>query len=207
MSTESLLPDNRTVLEVSFEKTVSGLLADMGYSLPALWRANDVPADLLPWLAQAKGVGRWDTEQTESERREAVADIWPLQAESGTRAAIKRALTAAGFEAEVVPWQKMVPKGQPYELQVTGWADDKPIDEARRANVLQRVGDAVSERDVISVRLGRQSVGDSRVGAVVQLGKVVNVQPYVVGEISTDSSSRYGAAVHSLKVMNIQAVA
>lgn len=207
MSTQSLLPDNRTVIESALEQVLVAKLQAIPFVCPELWRADEVPVDLLPWLAQAKGVQRWGVDQSEAERREAVNSIWPLQSESGTRAAIARAMAAAGFEAEVVPWHKLQPKGEPYELQVTGWADRKPIAEEQRQDLLRRVGEAISERDVLTVRVGRQSRAGYRVAAVAQLGKLLTVSPYVVTLIEGQAGPGVAASVHWVKTINIQAAA
>lgn len=205
MSTESLLPDNRTLIETALEQTLAEHLAAIPSPFPDLWNPDDVSLDLLPWLAQAKGVTRWNATAPESERRTAVRDIWPLQKEAGMRAAIRRATIAAGFEAEVVPWYRQQPAGSPYSMMVTGWAADKPLTEEQRLDLLQRVQDAVSERDEVTVRIGRQSSASPFIAAVAQLSKLVTVQPYVITELVSAAQPQMAVGLYSIKTMNIQA--
>lgn len=205
MSVDSLLPDNRTLLETALEKTLGEQLQAIPVPFPEVWSPKQVPVALLPWLAQAKGLQHWDAAAPESEHRLAVASIWPMQREGGTRAAIRRALEAAGFTAEIVPWYRMQPAGTPYSLQVTGWAESKPITEEQRLGLLRRLQDAVSERDEITVRVGRQSSARPTVAASIQLSRLVTVQPYVVTELNSSGAPNVAAGVYSIKTLSIQA--
>lgn len=204
MSVRSLLPDNRTLLETALEQALADRLQAIPMPFPDIWNPDQVPTALLPWLAQAKGLQHWDATAPEMEHRLAVASIWPMQREGGTRAAIRRALEAAGFTAEIVPWHRMQPVGTPYSLQVTGWSA-KPVTEGQRLDLLRRMQDAVSERDDINVRLGRQSSARPTVAASIQLSRLVTVQPYVVTALSSSGAPRVAAGVYSIKTLSIQA--
>lgn len=205
MSVHSLLPDNRTLLETALEQALADRLRAIPMPFPDVWSPDQVPTALLPWLAQAKGLQHWDAAAPENDHRLAVASIWPMQREGGTRAAIRRALEAAGFTAEIVPWYRMQPVGTPYSLQVTGWADNKPITEDQRLNLLRRLQDAVSERDDITVRMGRESSARPKVAASIQLSRLITVQPYVVTELNSSGAPNMAAGVYSIKTLTIQA--
>ena len=151
MSTQSLLPDNRSLLETALEKTIQQHLLQLGSVYPDLWDPMTVPVPLLPYLAQAKGVPDWG-DDTEQAKRETVANIWQVQRQAGTRAAVKQAVAPLGFTADVM-------RGSlPYHLKVDLWREDVgTIEPDILARVKRRIGYVKSERDKLQLTLNASS--------------------------------------------------
>jgi phage tail P2-like protein len=151
MSTQSLLPDNRTLLETALEQTIKAHLQEIDSVYPSLWDPATVPVHLLPYLAQAKGVPDWGND-TELSKRNTVANIWPVQRQAGTRKAVKDAVDTLGFDADVTR------SSTPYHLKVDLWREDLETIEADvLARAKRRIGYVKSERDVIKLTLNASS--------------------------------------------------
>ena len=98
----SLLPPNATALELATEE-VTARAAEIPVPLRDLWNPVSCPADLLPWLAWSLSVDHWDSNWPESIKREVIAQSVGVHKIKGTVAAIRLALTNAGFdEVEIV---------------------------------------------------------------------------------------------------------
>lgn len=92
---ESLLPPNATPLERALELSSLRMTA-MPLPLRELWRYQDCPAHLLPWLAWALGVDDWSPAWSEGTKRIAIRDALLVQQRKGTLWALKQAVLAAG---------------------------------------------------------------------------------------------------------------
>lgn len=93
---ESLLPPNATGLESALEQ-VTKRMAEVPVPLRELWRYQDCPAHLLPWLAWGLGVDEWNPAWSEGRKRAAIRDALRLQQHKGTLWAVRQAAMAAGL--------------------------------------------------------------------------------------------------------------
>ena len=93
----SLLPPNATPLERALEATFAARLDALPAEAPRdAWIPARCPEALLPWLAWALSVDRWDPDWTAVIKRSAIASSWIEHARKGTVGAVKRALDAVG---------------------------------------------------------------------------------------------------------------
>ncbi|NSY36876.1 phage tail protein I [Leisingera sp. ANG59] len=95
---ETLLPHNATPFMRAAE-AVSGARWALGSDgLPGTLNPWTCPADLLPWLAQTRGVDFWFDDWPEATKRRAIAEAPRLQRLKGTMAAVRGYLSLAGAE-------------------------------------------------------------------------------------------------------------
>ncbi|WP_027858387.1 phage tail protein I [Marinobacterium jannaschii] len=150
MSTQSLLPDNRTLIETALEQTLNQFLQDIPAPLPGFLNAEVVPVESLPYLAAAKSVPHWSLHKTEQEKRQATADQWIIQRQSGMRSALLGVLKTLGYEGEIVYGNS------PYQIEVQAWRSNSPVvpDDVNRLVVA--LDEVKAERDeaVVSLVLG-----------------------------------------------------
>lgn len=66
-----------------------------------LWNPYTCPVGILPWLAWALAVDPWNSEWTEGQKRNAIAESVAVHRVKGTIGALKRALEAIGYECVV----------------------------------------------------------------------------------------------------------
>jgi phage tail P2-like protein len=92
----SLLPPNASPLE----RRLSSVAADLERAkapLDALWDAQRIPADMLPWLGWAVGVDHWHRRWSEQAKRDAIGEAIPIRRLRGTVWAVRRALEVLGY--------------------------------------------------------------------------------------------------------------
>ncbi|HEX8552516.1 MAG TPA: phage tail protein I [Abditibacteriaceae bacterium] len=139
MSDRQLLPSNASAQEVA----LSGAVARVG-DVPVpnrdLYNADKCPAPLLPWLAWALSLDEWNTQWTEAQKRQAIKDSIFVHRHKGTIGAVRRALGALGFGAQVQEWFNQVPAGAAYTYNLLLEVDQVGISQ----------GDIVQVKDVVA---------------------------------------------------------
>lgn len=102
----SLLPPNATPLE---RRAADALAIDLPVDIAKVWSADNVPVDLLPWLAWGLQVDFWDVAQMETQRRELVKNAIPWHKKRGTPYAIKKALELRGYPVvEIIEYRQYI---------------------------------------------------------------------------------------------------
>lgn len=95
--TSSLLPPNATGLERALEDNFARRVEALPVEAPRdAWIPERCPEALLPWLAWALSVDRWDPEWPAGVKRQVIADAWDDHRRKGTVGAVKRALEDVG---------------------------------------------------------------------------------------------------------------
>lgn len=134
----SLLPYNATAHEQALE-AVTARVSDVPVVVRDVWNPETCPADLLPWLASAFSVDAWDASWSEAQKRQAIAESVFVHRHKGTIGAVRRALAALGFGAQVQEWFNQTPAGDPYTYRLLLEVDQVGIDQAALAKILQVV--------------------------------------------------------------------
>lgn len=112
----SLLPINATPQEVALDLTTARI-ADVEVPTRSIWSPQDCPADLLPWLAWAFSVDRWDSDWSVEQKRGIVAAAVRVHRRKGTPAAVKEVVDLIFGGAEVVEaWN--ADDLQPHEFKI-----------------------------------------------------------------------------------------
>ncbi len=110
-----LLPPNSTATERAISSTLSRT-DSINVPIRALWRPQECPARLLPWLAWALSVDEWDEQWSEVQKRNAIDASVYLHRHKGTPAAVQRAVDLIFDDAEVQEWFNY--GGQPFHFRV-----------------------------------------------------------------------------------------
>ncbi|MDH7641158.1 phage tail protein I [Sphingomonas oryzagri] len=108
----TLQPSNAPAFQRALAEPM-GQLAEIPVPLRELWNPATMPIELLPWLAWALNVDRWDTDWTEAAKRQAVADAIPLQRKKGTVASVEAVLTSFDELLTLTEWFDQAPQGEP----------------------------------------------------------------------------------------------
>ncbi|EOI3518257.1 phage tail protein I, partial [Cronobacter muytjensii] len=89
MSDARLMPVGSSPLEVAAARAC----ADIGNTpapLRRLWGTETCPASLLPWLAWAFSVDRWDESWPEETKRDVIRSAYYIHCHKGTIGAVRR---------------------------------------------------------------------------------------------------------------------
>ncbi len=93
----SLLPPNATPLERALEAHFAARAEALPVEAPRdAWIPERCPEALLPWLAWALSVDRWDADWTPDIKRAVIDAAWSDHQRKGTVGAVKRALRDVG---------------------------------------------------------------------------------------------------------------
>lgn len=118
----SLLPPPlRRDLNCRALETIAARLSTLDLTPLVLYDVDNVPASLLPYLAEqfnVLGDAGWDVADTDDKRRELIKEAIALHKLKGTRYAVQRALDLVGVMATVEEWWERDPQGVPHTFSI-----------------------------------------------------------------------------------------
>lgn len=116
----SLLPNNATPQEVALDLTTARI-GNVDVPIRTLWDPESCPADILPWLAWAFSVDKWDATWTEAQKRAIVAGAIFVHKRKGTPAAVKEIVNAIFGGGDIVEaWQDVDLSAHEFKIVTTG---------------------------------------------------------------------------------------
>lgn len=113
-----LLPPNATPLERAVSRAGAERLAGIDVPLADLWQPATCPAELLPWLAWALSVDRWDSSWSEERKRAEIAVSIERHRHKGTRAAVDAVIDSFDELMYIVEWWETAPRGDPHTFDL-----------------------------------------------------------------------------------------
>lgn len=160
----SLLPANSSLLEKALDLGFGILLERIEPPFPELMEPSTTPFAFLPYLALDRGVGEWDAEASESEKRLTVALSWQIQRQAGTDKALSHAVESMGFAPHISPWYQQRPRGNPYTFDVQATIG-RSWSSGDHARLIRRINAAKSERDEATITIVHETRGGLRMTA------------------------------------------
>ncbi|WP_129990486.1 phage tail protein I [Rahnella sp. CFA14(1/10)] len=196
-----LLPVGSSALEVAAAGACAAIDA-LPVPLRQLWNPDNCPLALLPYLAWAWSVDRWDESWPESTKRGVVRAAYFVHRHKGTVGALRRVVEPLGYLIRVSEWWKTNETPGTFRLDVgvleTGITDDmyqeleRLIDDAKPAS-----------RHLIGLTINLDVSGTLPVAAASYGGDLLTVYPYTPESITVSGSGYAGAAVHLTDTMRI----
>jgi phage tail P2-like protein len=113
-----LLPGNATALECLAAQAMAQI-ERTPVPLRTLYNPQTCPVALLPYLAWAFSVDRWDSQWPEPVKRAAIASAHFVHSRKGTRGALRRVIEPLGYLIEIQEWWQTQPPGQPGTFALT----------------------------------------------------------------------------------------
>ena len=178
---KSLLPINSTQLERAmeatfFEKTI--------VPLRDLYNADTCPVHLLPHLAWAWSVDRWDYRWTEATKRTAIKASYYIHAHKGTIGALRRVVEPLGYLIEIIEWFNTVPEGVPGTFALKVGVLDTGITDEMYQELTFLIEDAKPRsRHLIGLAISLETTGRMYLSASVSEGDEIDVYPPVPRDI------------------------
>ncbi|HDC2545384.1 TPA: phage tail protein I [Salmonella enterica] len=99
----SILPPSASGFMRNTEQA-STRLDTIPVDLRKLWNPDECPVALLPYLAWALSVDRWDKNWPEQVKRDVIKASWAVHRKKGTRAAIRDAIEPLGYNTMITEW-------------------------------------------------------------------------------------------------------
>lgn len=196
-----LLPSNSTSLERALANVQ---VNDLPVPLRELMDPQRCPVALLPYLAWAWSVDRWDPEWQESVKRNAVAAAFRIHQHKGTIAALRRVVEPLGYLLEIVEWWQSTPPDEPGTFRMRIGVLESGITEEMYEEVERLIDDAKPlTRHLVGLDISLETRGRVAVGAAQHDGDVSTTYPYFSELIEV--TGRYGlpGREHSIDCMSV----
>jgi phage tail P2-like protein len=198
---KSLLPLNSTQLERAmeaafFEKTI--------VPLRDLYNPDTCPVHLLPHLAWAWSVDRWDYRWSEATKRAAIKASYYIHKHKGTIGAIRRVVEPLGYLIEIVEWFKTVPEGVPGTFALKIGVLDTGITEEMYQELERLIDDAKPvTRHMTGLANSLETQGNLNVGVTLYDGDELDIFPPEMQDIEITGSFGVVGREHSIDIMDI----
>lgn len=200
---DRLLPVGSSPLEVAAAEACA-TLQHLPVPLRTLWNPKTCPVALLPYLAWAWSVDRWDQAWPEETKRAVVAASQFVHRRKGTIAAIRRVVEPLGYLIRITEWWKNHAAPGTFRLDI-GVLDTGITEEMY--NELERlIRDAKPvSRLLTGLVINLDSSGKLWAAAASYSGDDLTVYPYTADVISAGGYSYSGAALHIIDNLRINA--
>ncbi len=171
----TLLPPSSTAWMRSTE-AATARLSGITVAIRTLWTPTACPVDLLPYLAWALSVDRWDKDWPAERKIAVIQRSYWLHCRKGTRAAVRRVIEDMGFSATFAEWFDVGDEPGTFRLEVD--VNDvgltpKTLDELNRL-----IGDAKPvSRHLAQMTIAASTRGAVWLGAVILDGEDISVYP------------------------------
>ncbi|MGM0825699.1 MAG: phage tail protein I [Pseudomonadota bacterium] len=182
MSNQQLLPHNTTPLERAAAEALAEIQR-VPVPLRQLWNPNDCPAHLIPYLAWALSVDRWDPTWSTEAKRDVCRSAWAVHKRKGTISALRRVVEPLGYLLEVDEWFEQQPEGPRGTFALRIGVLDTGITDAMYEELTRLIDDAKPRtRHITGLDLLGESRGKFHIGIGMYDGDVTAVYPYAAGE-------------------------
>lgn len=151
-------------------------LSGITVAIRTIWTPTACPVDLLPYLAWALSVDRWDKDWPAERKIVAIQHSYWLHRRKGTRAAVRRVIEDMGFSATFAEWFDVGDEPGTFRLEVD--VNDvgltpKTLDELNRL-----IGDAKPvSRHLAQMTIATSAHGYAWAGVAVIDGEATTVYP------------------------------
>ncbi|MBU9579048.1 phage tail protein I [Ralstonia mannitolilytica] len=203
MSDKSLLPANATPLERALAQTILTLL-DTPVPLNQLWDADTCPVALLPYLASARSVDRWNANWPEDVKRRVVRDAFAVHQRKGTAGALRRAIEPLGYRLGIQEWWQTEPPGPRGTFALDIGINDTGLSDTGYDEIEHIVDDVRPlSRRVARLTVSTEIAGHVGAHAACLEGDSVTVYPYMPEFVGADVASCSGAAAHVVEIITV----
>lgn len=172
-----LLPPKSTRLERALAECCADI-ERVDIPLRQLWNPDTCPVHLLPYLAWALSVDRWDDTWSEAAKRQAVRDSFLVHKQKGTIAALRRIVEPLGYIIRIVEWWETDPPGERGTFTFSLELEDSAISEEIYAEVDRLISDAKPvSRHIRGSALSRTISGSVYIASAIASGETVTIYP------------------------------
>ena len=198
---KSLLPLNSTQLERAIEAACTDKTV---VPLRSLYNPATCPVHLLPHLAWAWSVDRWDDRWTEAAKRNAVRASFFIHSRKGTIGALRRVVEPLGYLLEVIEWWQTVPEGPPATFALRVGVLDTGITEEMFGELERLIDDAKPvSRHLTGLDITLETRLDAYTGFAVYDGEEIDVYPWVNPDIDVVIQGHTGVSEYTLDELDV----
>lgn len=198
---KSLLPINSTQLERAIEAASADRTV---IPLRSIYNPTTCPVHLLPHLAWAWSVDRWDDRWTEAAKRNAIRASFYIHSRKGTIGALRRVVEPLGYLLEVIEWWQTVPEGPPATFALRVGVLDTGITEEMFSELERLIDDAKPvSRHMTGLDITLETRLDAYTGFAVYDGDEIDVYPWTNPDIDVVIQGYTGVSEYTLDELDV----
>jgi phage tail P2-like protein len=199
----NLLPPNAEQLERLAAEALTQI-ERVPVPIRDLLNPDRCPVQLLPYLAWAFSVDRWDSAWSEATKRQVIKGSYFIHSRKGTIGALRRVVEPLGYLIEIVEWFNTVPEGAPGTFALKVGVLDTGITEEMYQELERLIDDAKPvTRHLVGLDIVLESHVDSYVGVAVYDGDEIDVYPWSNPDIDVVVQGYTGVSHYILDEMDV----
>lgn len=203
MAEISLLPRNATALERQAAQALAQIQR-VPIPLRQLYNPELCPPPLLPYLAWAFSVDRWDSQWPEAAKRAAISSAYYLHSRKGTLGALRRVVEPLGFVIEVVEWWQTDPKGPRATFALNISVSESGITEQMYQELTSLIDDAKPlTRHITRLDISLETHVDIYAAVAIDDGDQIDVYPWVNPDIDVFIQGYGGVSIETHDDMDV----
>lgn len=196
-----LLPVGSSALELAAGKALAEI-ERVPIPIRLLWNPDKCPVHLLPYLAWAFSVDRWDKNWTEKAKRDAIKAAMFIHKHKGTIGALRRVVEPLGYLIRVIEWWKTNETAGTFRLDI-GVLETGITEEMYRELEALIFDAKPASRHLVGLTIQLETRGEFYYAASSYAGDSLTVYAYIPPLISVSGLDVQGAAIHLIDEMRI----
>ncbi|WLI48073.1 phage tail protein I [Pseudomonas beijingensis] len=203
MADAPLLPSNSTPLERQAAQALAQIQR-VPIPLRTLYNPDLCPLPLLPYLAWAFSVDRWDSKWTEVAKRAAIRSAYYIHSRKGTIGSLRRVVEPLGYLIEIIEWWQTVPVGPRATFRLKVGVLDTGITEEMYQELTWLIDDARPlTRHLTGLAISLETTGSVHIGACITEGDEIDIYPPTQRDIEVTGYIHQGGREHQIDTMDI----
>lgn len=203
MTATPMLPGNATRLERLATQALA-CIERVPIPLRQLVNPDTCPVKLLPYLAWAFSVDRWDSAWPEAAKRAAIRSAYFIHSRKGTIGALRRVVEPLGYLIEVREWWQLAPAGVPGTFSLVVGVLDSGITDEMYAELSWLIDDAKPlTRHLIGLDISLEVQGRIPVTAAQYDGDTLTVYPYLPEAIEVTGTLSMPGREHTIDTVSV----
>jgi phage tail P2-like protein len=203
MADAALLPSNSTPLERQAAQALAQIQR-VPIPLRTLYNPDLCPLPLLPYLAWAFSVDRWDSKWTEAAKRAAIRSAYYIHSRKGTIGSLRRVVEPLGYLIEIIEWWQTIPVGPRATFRLKVGVLDTGITEEMYQELTWLIDDAKPlTRHLTGLAISLETTGSVHIGACITDGDEIDIYPPTQRDIEVTGYIHQGGREHQIDTMDI----
>jgi phage tail P2-like protein len=199
----TLLPPNASQLEQLAAQALARI-ERVPIPIRDLVNPDRCPVDLLPYLAWAFSVDRWDSSWSEAIKRQVIKTSYYVHSRKGTIGALRRVVEPLGYLIEVLEWWQTVPEGVPGTFAIKIGVLDTGITEEMYQELTWLIDDARPlTRHLTGLAISLETQGQLNIAACLYEGDEIDVYPPVMRDIEVTGHFGVIGREHSIDTLDV----
>lgn len=175
MNDNRLLPMGSSSLEVAAAAACAEI-AQTPIPLRQLWDPQTCPTNLLPYLAWAFSVDRWDAAWPDEAKRDVITAAYYIHSRKGTISAVRRVVEPLGYVINVNEWWETDDPPGTFRLDIG--VLESGINEEMYLEMERLIADAKpASRHLLGLTIMQDVAGYAYIGSALYDGDILTVYP------------------------------